>query len=178
MMPRFCTCAFLALALAACHGGGGGGAISVRWRIGNLSTGETFDPMSAAANDGSCCAELDNSGNCAVTAIWVVRSVSITLRDPSTGEAIAGVASPTFPCKNRESTTAFDLPPGTFAIGVCAAVFDGRGAPAPSAVPPPEVRTIIRGEVVNLQDVEIGVQPLPSTGVGVPLPCGAPMVTF
>ena len=35
-------------------------------------------------------------------------------------------------------------------------------------VPPPEVHTIVRGEVVNLQDIEIGVHPLPSAAPAVP----------
>jgi hypothetical protein len=175
-MTRFCTLGFAALALAACHGNGG--AVSVRWRISNLSTGQTFDPMMAKANDGSCCSDHDVAGECADTSIWVVRSVTVSLRDPSTDAPVAVPEAPTFPCDKRESTTAFDLPAGTYAIGLDVDVFDGHGNPAPGVVPPPEVHTIVRGEVVNLQDIEIGVQPLPSTGAAVPLPGGTPMVTF
>lgn len=159
---RFCTLAAVALAAVALGGcQGNGGAVSVRWRINNISTGATFDPMMAAANDGSCCSDVVNGGQCASTSIWVVRSVSVVLLDPITGESTS-VAPRQFPCEKRESTTAFDLPPGTYAIGLEAAVFDGTGAAAPFVVPPPETRTIVRGEVVNLQDIEIGVQPLPS----------------
>ena len=176
MLTRFCTLAFAALALAACQGNGG--AVSVRWRISNLSTGETFDPFNARSNDGSCCSDHDPARNCAVDSIWVVRAVSVVLRDPSSDEPIPGIEPRTFPCEKRESTTAFDLPEGRFAIGLGADVFDGHGNPAPGAVPPPEVHTIVRGEVVNLQDIEIGVQPLPSSAPGVPLPTGTQMVTF
>jgi hypothetical protein len=176
IMLRFCTLAFVALAVAACQGNGG--AVSVRWRISNLSTGETWDPSTARSNDGSCCSDHDVAGNCDTTSIWVVRSVSVILRDPASDAPVPGVEPRTFPCKQRESTTAFDLPAGTFAIGLTADVFDGHGNPAPGALPPPEVHTIVRGEVVNLQDIEIGVQPLPSTSPRVPLPPGTQMVTF
>lgn len=175
-MIRFCTLALATLAAAGCQGNGG--AVSVRWRISDLSTGETFDPGgNVKANDGSCCSDLDTAHNCDVRAIWVVRSVDVTLRDPTTDQPVPNVAPRRFPCEKRESTTAFDLPPGTYAIGLTADVFDGQGNPAPGVVPPPEVHTIVRGEVVNLQDIQIGVQPLP-TGNRVPLPHGSAMVTF
>jgi hypothetical protein len=175
-MIRFCTLAFVALALAACQGNGG--AVSVRWRISNLSTGETWDPATARGLDGSCCSDHDTSHNCDASSIWVVRSVSVTLRDPATDAPVPGIEPRTFPCDKRESTTGFDLPAGTFAIGLTACVFDGMNHPEPSIVPPPEVHTIVRGDVVNLQDIEIGVQPLPSTSGAVPLPCDTQMVTF
>ncbi|HEX8951115.1 MAG TPA: hypothetical protein VF945_04685 [Polyangia bacterium] len=168
--------ALAALALVGCQGNGG--AVSVRWRIANLSTGETFDPGSVAAVDGSCCSDLDPSHNCQVFSTWVVPFVSVTLRDPSTAQPVPGIDTRTFLCERRESTTAFVLPAGTFAIGLSADVFDGRGNPAPGVVPPPEVRTIVRGEVVNLQDIQIGVQPLPAARGAVPLPRGTAMVTF
>ncbi|HEY2747084.1 MAG TPA: hypothetical protein VGL86_20820 [Polyangia bacterium] len=156
---RFCTFALAAMVLGGCQGNGG--AVSVRWRISNLSTGQTFDPMMAGADDGSCCSDVENM-QCSPISIWVVRSVSIVFADPTTGAPAPGITPRTFPCKDRESTTAFDLPAGTFAIGLAAEVFDGDGNPLASIVPPPEVHTIVRGDVVNLQDIEIGVQPLPS----------------
>jgi len=118
--------------------------------------------MMARTNDGDCCSDVEAGGNCSPAAIWRVHSVSVVLRDPDTGVPTPDVAPPTFPCKQRESTTAFDLPAGTFAIGLTAEAFDGAGNPETAVVPPPEVRTIVRGDVVNLQDIEIGVQPLPS----------------
>lgn len=174
-MIRFCTLAVAAM-LAGCQGNGG--AVSVRWRIADLSTGETFDPMSTAANDGSCCSDLDPAKQCAFASIWVVRAVNVTLRDPTSDLPIEGVAPKTFPCQKREDTTAFDLPSGSYAIGLTAEVFDGAGNRTAGVVPPPEVHTIVRGEVVNLQDIEIGVHPLPSASPAVPLPMGTDMVTF
>ena len=176
---RFCTLTLAAVTtLGAVGCQGNGGAVSVRWRIADLSTGETFDPMGGvAANDGSCCSNRDTTGNCDATSIWVVRSVSVTLRDPTTDVPTPGVMPRQFPCDKRESTTAFDLPTGTYAIGLSADVFDGMNNRAPSVVPPPEVHTIVRGDVVNLQDIQIGVQPLP-TGNRVPLPHGEGVVTF
>ncbi len=173
-MIRFCTLALAAALVAGCNGNGG--AVSVRWRIAILSTGQTFDPMQVAASDGTCCSDVV-ANSCSPTSIWVVRAVRVTLRDPSTGTKVSGVGPRTFPCEKRESTTEFDLPEGTFAIGLSADVFDGEGNPAPSVVPPPEVHTIVRGEVVNLQDIQIGVQPLPP-GRAVPLPRATAMVTF
>jgi hypothetical protein len=179
MAMRFCTLAFVTAAACAAVAGcqGNGGAVSVRWRIANLSTGQTWDPMSFGANDGSCCSDEDAAHNCEPTSIWVVRSVSVTLRDPTTDVPTPGVTPVQFPCGKRESTTAFDLPTGTYAIGLTADVFDGMNHPAPSVVPPPEVHTIVRGDVVNLQDIQIGVQPLP-TGNRVPLPPAEGVVTF
>ena len=174
---RFCTLALVALAaVAGCQGNGG--AVSVRWRIANLSTGETFDPMGGVrANDGSCCSDRDTAGNCEPSSIWVVRSVIVTLRDPSTDVAVPGVMPRRFPCDKREATTAFDLPTGTYAIGLDACVYDGMNNPAPFVVSPPEVHIIVRDDVVNLQDIQIGVQPLP-TGNQVPLPQCEGVVTF
>jgi hypothetical protein len=158
-MIRFCTLAAAALLVAGCQGNGG--AVSVRWRIADLSTGETFDPASTAAADHSCCSDLDSARQCAFSSIWVVRAVNVTLRDPGTDQPIQNVAPKRFPCDQREDTTAFELPSGTYAIGLTAETFDGAGNPAPGVVPPPEVHTIVGGEVVNLQDIEIGVHPLP-----------------
>lgn len=160
-MPiRVCMLGLAALALVGCNGNGG--AVSVRWRIADLSTGATFDPGSdVAGNDGSCCSDRDVSGSCPATSTWMVRSVSVTLRDPTTDQPTPGIEPRQFPCDKRESTTAFDLPAGTYAIGLSADAFS-RGQPTLGVVPPPEVHTIVRGEVVNLQDIQIGVQPLPA----------------
>jgi hypothetical protein len=159
---RFCTWLFLGVAVLAAGGcQGPGGAVSVRWRILDISVGETFDPSGteSATKDGSCCRLPHPKGECAFDAEWVVRDVSITLRDPTTGEL--ALASEPFKCTTREKTTAFVLPPGTYAIGLDATVVDGHGMPEPVFLPPPEVRSIVRAEVVNLQIIEIGVHRLP-----------------
>lgn len=145
------------LALGGCQGEGG--AVSARWRIVDLATGAGFDPRGkVAAHDGSCClGQLLHA--CTAQSPWIVRTVAITLFDPATGDRLSDISQ--VPCSTRESTTDFVLPTGTFAIGLSPQAVDGAGQPARVAVPPPEVRTIVRGEVVNLQVIEIGVDPLP-----------------
>lgn len=180
-MTRFCTLP-LALALVALVGGcqGTGGAVSVRWRIVEISTGEAFDPGSTgrtglAGNHGYCCRLRDQNSECTADNAWVVRTVGIVLRDAATGAFVQDVSP--FNCTARERTTKFDLPAGSFAIGLEATVVDGAGDAAQVTLPPPEVRTIVRGEVVNLQVIEIGVHPLPQPAP-VPLPSPPAMVTF
>lgn len=169
-MMRLVAAGLLALAtvtLGGCQGDGG--AVSARWRIVDLSTGEGYDPRgSVAANDGKCCV-VQEAHACSLLNPWIVRTVGITLYDPASGAAVLAVEPK--PCKTRETTTDFVLPVGTFAIGLSADVVDGAGVAAPVQVPPPEVRTIVRGEVVNLQIIEVGVNPLP-------LPTSTTGVTF
>lgn len=167
MLTRICT---LLAALTLCAGcQGDGGAASARWIIEDLSTGQRFDPRdNAHGNDGLCCdRDFASAGACGAGNAWIVRTVAITVRDPTSGASVLDL--PASPCTKREETTNFDLPEGDFAIGITADVVDGQGNPAASQIPPPEVRTIVRGEVVNLQIIEIGVNPLPlptpSTGV-------------
>ena len=158
---RFCTPLVLALFALAAGCRGPGGAVSVRWRIVDLSTGESFDPSGseASTDDGSCCRQPHPAGLCEFGTEWEVRTVNITLQDPTTGALV--LTGDPFKCSQREKTTRFDLPTGTYAIGLDAAVFDGHGAPQPVFLPPPDVRTIVRAEVVNLQIIEVGVHPLP-----------------
>jgi hypothetical protein len=155
---------------AGCQGNGG--AISVRWRIVDISTGSAFDPGQIKAPDGSCClcrtssacaTVLTAQGPCENT--WQIESVTVQLADAVTGVPV-GTNLPSFACSDREKTTAFALPPGTFAISLAARnqIGDGMTVAAPVAVPPPVVRTIVKGEVVNLDVIEIGVNPLPLPG--------------
>jgi hypothetical protein len=164
--------AFVALALAGCQGNGG--AVSVRWRIVDQSTGEQYDPGDYKANDGSCCACVGSDGKCETkydptTHVpdcanpWQIENVSVTLANANTGAPIPDGLS-AFPCSIREKTTPFVLPPGTFAISLAVTndVGDGMNVPAPVAVPPPSIRTIVAGDVVNLDVIEIAVDlPLP-----------------
>ena len=155
----FCTLAFVGA--LGCQGSGG--AVSVRWRIVDQSTGDSFDPSDVKASDGACCIFRDSkTGLCLPSNTWEIESVSVNLADATTGAAVP-TGLPPFECSLREKTTAFVLPPGTFAIslGATNVVGDGMNVMAPTALPPPSVRTIIRGEVVNLDVIEIGVDPLP-----------------
>jgi hypothetical protein len=170
---RICALAALVGSLGGCQGNGG--AVSVRWRIIDLSTGEGFDPSANSGANGFCC--LQRTQNvCNADNIWIVQTVGITLTDPVTGES--PVHRDGFPCSEREVTTPFDLPTGTFAISLTAEIFSGTGMRTPGVLPPPQVDTIVSGDVVNLQVIEISVQPLPVAGAVVPLPGAAPMVTF
>jgi hypothetical protein len=148
---------------AGCQGDGG--AVSVRWRIVDLSTGANYDPGDVKAGDGSCCrchtqAICATQDDCVNT--WQIESVTVELADATTGAPIASNL-PSFPCSLREKTTGFTLTPGTFAISLAARnqIGDGMNVPAPVSLPPPSVRTVIRGDVVNLDVIEIGVNPLP-----------------
>ena len=170
-MMRFCTAGVLALVLAVaplagCQGDGG--AVSARWRIIDLASGEGFDPRGSVAAGGGLCCRDQAAHACTADNPWIVRSVGIRLADPSSGQVVLDV-EPKQPCSQRETTTDFVLPLGTFAISLTADVVDGAGNTAPVQIPPPEVRTIVRGEVANLQIIEIGVDPLPlptpTTGV-------------
>jgi hypothetical protein len=167
-MMRFCTLLVWQIALlgaVALAGGcqGPGGAVSVRWRIADLSTGESFDPSSTETGTsvGACCRLPHDGvgGQCGFDAEWVVHTVNITLRDPTTGELV--LTGEPFKCTTREKTTEFILPTGTFAIGLDANVTNGHNQPVPVFLPPPEVRTIVRAGVVNLQIIEVGVHRLP-----------------
>ncbi|MDB4967217.1 MAG: hypothetical protein JWN44_2906 [Myxococcales bacterium] len=172
-MMRFCTLLMLALAVVGGGCQGSGGAVSVRWRVVDLSTGESFDPSGSEAStrDGSCCRLPHPGGLCDFSTEWVVRTVSITLSDPITGELV--LTNEPFACSKREKTSRFDLPTGTFAVGLTATVVDGHGMPVPVFLPPPEIRTIVRADVVNLQIIEVGVHPLPAS-----LQQTDPMVTY
>jgi hypothetical protein len=165
------SCTLALLLTSGCQGNGG--AISVRWRIVDVSAGTITDPGGITAADGSCCPCRDRFGKCATTYdvhtglpncinTWIIESVSIELADAVTGARIADNLAP-FACSLREKTTAFVLPPGTFAISLAARndVGDGMNIAMPVSLPPPSVRTIIKGDVVNLDLIEIGVNPLP-----------------
>jgi hypothetical protein len=87
----------------------------------------------------------------------VVRDLRIVLSNPSTNEM---VPSPSFLCEFGEHTTQFTMPTGLWFIGLFARVEDGAGRPVPWTVPPPEMHTIVKGDIVNLQEIEVGVNPL------------------
>ncbi len=156
---RFCrfAVALMALLLAAgCQGDGG--AVSVRWRIVDLSTGQAWD-----ANDKNidfqgkfCCRVEDKTCN---SSNWLVYEVYVVLANAETGVAMdLGSEEPIAPCAARELTSKFDLPTGTWAISLAANASD-MGTPV--VTPAPQLRDIESGAVVNLDVVEIGVDPLP-----------------
>jgi hypothetical protein len=156
---------FRALALALLGGlasgagcQGDGGAVSVRWRIMDLSTGQAWDAndKNITYHDVCCRADLDPKKTCASSS-WVVDGVHVSLRDPSTGVPITLTDRPQAPCSARELTSKFDLPTGTFAITLDPDSTDV----VPPVTPAPQLRDVVRGAVVNMDVVEIGVDPLP-----------------
>jgi hypothetical protein len=160
-------CGLALLAVAGCQGDGG--AVTVRWRIVDQSTGSSFDPGDVKAANGACaCACIDATcvthgsthGRCVSS--WRIDSVSVELANAVSGAPVI-TNPPSFACSDRERTTAFELPPGTFAISLAAHSdsSDGLATPTRIALPPPSVRTIVKGEVVNLDVIAIGVDPLP-----------------
>jgi hypothetical protein len=160
---RFCVIVLLAAVAIATAGvagcQGNGAAVSVRWRIVDLSTGQAWD-----ANDRSidyntvCCrADLDPKRTCA-SSTWIVRGVKVVLGDPETDAPTPLKIVPQATCPERELTSKFDLPTGTWAVSLVADVPD-MGTPV--VTPAPQLRDFERGGVVNLDVVEIGVDPLP-----------------
>jgi hypothetical protein len=152
----------LSCALAGCKPTGG--AVSVRWRIVDFSSGDSFDPNENGAADGSCCRFRDQSNLCEPGNVWVVHNVQLVLTNPITGEDVplpGDGSDGTFLCSQRERTTQFDIQPATYAMSLTALVTSGTGMPTHGEFPPPQMDTVVSGDVVNLQAVEIGVNPLP-----------------
>ncbi len=164
-MRTICTLAVAMLAVG-CHGSSG--AVSVRWRIVDLSQGDVYDPKHDSDGAGQCCPfpHIMNR-QCDAGSPWVIRSMAVTLTDPASN---VERASDSFHCGIGEETTSFTLPTGTFAIGLFAEVVTGTGTPTEREVPPPEIHTIVKGDIVNLPVVEIGVNPLTPPPPPVPLP--------
>src|SRR5262249_21625706 len=75
--------AFCVAALAACSDGSQG-AVSMRWRIVDLTTGVSYDPRSQAGPQGSCrCAPSGTPGGCDGSPGWEVDRVRLRIADPS-----------------------------------------------------------------------------------------------
>ncbi len=168
-MMRFCTLLLVCVLLGLPGCGSEGGAVSVRWRIVDLTTGDQWDPGDVQAANGDCCYYRDTQTNqCTAANAWEIQNdMRIVLADPSTGTVVTlAQPLPPFFCSLREKTTAFIVPPGTYAVSLTVTNIDGSGQAAPVALPSPSVREIIAGDVVNLDVIEIGVNPLPLPGPG------------
>lgn len=146
---------FFAGGLAGCLGDGG--AVSVRWRIAERATGALIDPGTRNDSTGACCEAAGGNKACAGQPGWRVTRVRVVIADPSTGVEISNPPSGLdATCSARELTTPFTLTPGLFAITLRA--FDPA---APDVVeaesPSPEIRTVRKAEIVNLDVVELSV---------------------
>jgi hypothetical protein len=146
-----------ALALAGCSDGSAG-AVSVRWRIVDLSNGSNYDPKAFGAADGSCMCG-GSGASCPGEPDWRVQRVRLKLVDEATGAPPAvDPALLDFACDVREATTPFRVPAGRYALSLEAFNYFSPDAPA-GVTPAPLERTIKDAEIVNLDVIEIGVNP-------------------
>lgn len=154
------------VSLAGCAGDGA--AVSVRWRVVDLSSGGLYDPREQAGSDGACRCVPRNlegtGGSCAATYGWTVPAVRLVVEDPETREQVmTDSAALVFRCAAREATTPFILPVGTFGLSLRGYAPEDPVADARLALgaPPPVIRKLIAAEKVSLDVVEIGVFPEP-----------------
>ncbi len=134
---------------------GDGGAVSVRWRIVERETGAIHDPRDVSDETGECCA--NPAVKCAAQPGWHVSRVRLVFTDPSSEAQLANPpAGLDATCRARELTTPFELPEGLYAIALRA--FDPA---APIVIqaqsPSPELRTVRKAEIANLDVVELSV---------------------
>ncbi len=145
--------AVLLLLVSGC-GIGDQGAISVRWRIVEKQSGRIHDPGSLASGDGTGACECAADNDACKACPWRVQSVKLVVQDPLTlAPAPVDEVDVTFPCRVREATTRFAIPEGRWALSLKA--FEQGTTPAP------DVRDVKRGQINNLDVIEISVCPLP-----------------
>jgi hypothetical protein len=159
-------CALL-LTVGGCQDNGG--AVSVRWYIQDLTTGELMNPRDHNGPGGSC---VFDEPDMSTLRSWSIAKIKLVIADvidasPDSKEILSPCDSRVvFDCSQAEATTPFSLPTGTFAMSLQAIVTEcgseaGSGS-VQTVTPAPAVRTIKRAEVVNLDVVQIGVHPLPT----------------
>jgi hypothetical protein len=138
-----------------------GGAVSFRWFLVSRLSGRRFDPVLNGGTDGACCPDR----NCEGRPAWIVSRVRLVVRDTETDLPVAlPPEQTTFRCDQREAITPFSIPPGIQALSL-RALLPGDGMAIPdvdqAATPPPIVREVRRGVVVDLEFIDIAVEPLP-----------------
>jgi hypothetical protein len=149
------------LALAVCMTGclGDGGAVNVRWRVEERETGRLDDPRDISDGNGVCCQTRVDGQPCGPASGWIIPRVRLRLEDPTTD----GVVNPDLPgltaeCGARELTTPFDLPSGTYAITLVAYnPADPDASCAEAQSPLPEIRSVKKADIVQLDVVELSV---------------------
>jgi hypothetical protein len=137
------------------------GAVSVRWRIVDKTSARVIDPRGVGDPlVPGACACVPPSGDCPRCGFRITR-VQLRVTNPSTGEPIPVDDRYTlFECTRTEATTGFRIPEGEHALSLRA--FDPAEPDRPQATtPPPVVRQISRGEIVNLDVIELAVDPAP-----------------
>lgn len=152
----------LLFALAAGCADGDLGAVSVRWRIVDKASGVVSDPRAVADPlvPGGCACTVP-SGACPRGSGFHIARVQLQVTDPSSGELVPVDDRYTlFECTRSEATTGFRIPEGLHALSLRA--FDPADPARPQATtPPPVVRQLSRGEIVNLDLIELAVDPTP-----------------
>ncbi len=165
---RLLLCGLVVAGVGGCQGNGG--AISVRWRVRDLRTGMSYDPGTVGHHtleQGGVCCPIARGDLCTTENAWIVDSVHIVLGDPNSGDPIPVIADNlVYPCSEREATTGWTLPVGRYAVSLSAAAHDGNDQPVQAATPAAEVRDLTAGGVVNLQVIEVAVDPLPLPAMG------------
>lgn len=165
MTRRLPLAALLLCALQIGCSDGNQGAVSVRWRITDLSTGVTYDPLDRADPNGSgacLCTAGDRAAGCAQSYGWIVHNVRLEVADPVTNVPLALPDSEVlFLCKSREATTPFRIPAGTWALSLRAYNPADLAAGDEGSTPPPVVREVRQAAITNLDVIQIAVHPPP-----------------
>lgn len=156
----------LLLPTAACEGGGG--AVSLRWRLIDLQSGVGYDPKTYDGPDGVCrcgpVSEVTRPDNCSPEYGWTVHRIEVELTDEATGlPVLDGDPRLVFECNRREGTTPYIVPPSSYGIRI-KAIDPTRGDCVEGQTPPTVIRTIRRGDIVNLDVVEVGILYPPVAG--------------
>jgi hypothetical protein len=165
-MTRLPAVAFVAVTLSACNAGDRGAA-TLRWRIVDQTTGQIYNPEDVGIG-GACACAFDVCKQ-ACPNEWLVHAVRLVIADPSTGQEIGGVPDRdiVFPCHIGEATTGYDIPVGNFALSLKAYDPSNPSAPPEGVTPPPTIRQINKGELLNLDVIAIAIN-------APPVPTGAP----
>jgi hypothetical protein len=134
----------VALLAAGCVGDEG--AVSLRWRLVDLSTGNILDVKGYDTPDPPfvhACVNLPR---------WKIDTIHLRIATLD-GNVLTFADAMQYPCAQGEATTPFDIPPGTYALSLQAEAGGGEVGVAPA----PLVRQVERGQVVNLELIEVGI---------------------
>jgi hypothetical protein len=148
----------LAILLCGASCQGHGGAVSVRWQIEDLTTGQLYYPSDVGGPNNVCTQSMPTPWTI-TDVLLVISPPGMPAPSPSPEECKAEQPSCfRFSCAQREATTPFSVTPGSFALSLQAI-----GAPGTRTITPAgSVRQVKANELVNLDVVEIGVNPLPT----------------
>lgn len=149
--------------MPACQGDRG--AVSFRWRILDKTTGLLSDPRDHGGEGGACLKRTNQTilRNCEPFGDgWWIKHVRLDVADPVSGQkTFIESRFVEFTCRTREATTEFEIPLGTWALSVRAVNPPDPPCAKVGTTPPPQVRDVKKGEIVNLDVIEIAVNPLP-----------------